>query len=420
MRRRLSIAIILVALATGGCFDLETEIRILPDGSGFLTGWVRMDRRDAILATAVGGRGLAAETASAASALAEAAGAADGVDLIDHSFYEEADRAVFRYRLVFDNPKALNDFLNGDAAREMPLLPAAAKLEMTGARCGDFSVHLNLAQRDPRKMVEPDPTALSNLDAATFDLLVEKMFSGSMRLRVAPPGKVRSSNAPMTDAQGLPVYEKRLHGVLTSGLYAQVESALDCETMTPGVEPAEGVTVGPAATADEVVRVMRSLPHFAQAHLVLTQTDAKHARWGVRVDAKSATKEAVEFYLPLIFALFPGAATQMEWTAAKAAGDTYRYEFFAKEPLDFSKFANPFVYVGKDGGKNVFRMRLPKFPHISTLPPDAPSHRVLSVEVTLVDPILQTNADTHEENKAAWRITDQMLREPIVLEAITE
>ena len=63
----------MICFGLSGCYDLETEIHVLPDGSGFFTAWVRVDRKDALLATAIGGQSLGEEIDAAVENLHQAA-----------------------------------------------------------------------------------------------------------------------------------------------------------------------------------------------------------------------------------------------------------------------------------------------------------------------------------------------------------
>ena len=409
-------------LVASGCYDLETEIRILPDGSGFLTGWVKVDRRDAVVATAIGGHTLNQEIGEAVANLQRATQERKGVDLLDSAVYEEGEKTVLRYRFVFDNVNSLNNFWTSAIAAGTPILLANAKMEFTGGtgKCGSYFTRIKVEKREPEKLfVAKDPT-LARLDDATYRMFLEKIFSGHFRLRVVPPGDVSASDAPVTDVRGLPVYEKTLFELFSGGLEARVKTNLSCDKPETVKEEGKGVTLGPAPAASDVVNVMQALPLLTKTTVELTQSGRNSADLTVEIDAEPAMKDAIEFYLPVLFGAFPGSMSNMVWSAAKTEEGNYRYRFTSKKAINFKDLKSPLIFLGKDNLKNVFRMQIPEFPYAKIRPADSAARTIMIVKVNLADEIVMTNATEHGGKSATWVVTDQMLRNKVTLEALTK
>jgi len=412
----------LICLGLAGCYDLETEIHVLPDGSGFFTTWVRVDRKEALLATAIGGRSLGEEIDAAVENLHLAAEAVQGVKMVDDAVFDEADKTVLRYRFLFDNVGALNRFWKSPAAMETAILLAGARLDFQsgGGKCGNFLVDLKVRERKPESLFTRSDPTLRRLDEETYRVFLEKVFSGRFRLRLVPPGKVKATDAPFRDAQGYPIYEKSLYNLFTGGLSAKVKSELACDEKDAPPPVSKVVTVGPAPSASETAAVMQAVPLFVQTTVEFNQVGRFTADLAVQFDVKPPMKEALEFYLPLMMTFFPGASSDMTWTAEKTNDGTFRYRFVSNKPINFKKKKNPFVFLGRDGRREVFRMKIPAFPWSSVRPKDAPARKIMTVKVLLREKISMTNASEVDGKQAVWRITDSMLKDQVTLEALSE
>lgn len=415
------LALLFVLSALAACYDLETELRILPDGSGFVTTWVRVNSKDAKLAAALSGVDLDAETLRLTIGLREEVNAAPGVEYLDEVIYEEGDKLVLRYRLVFDNIGALNRLWRSESAKAIPALFAGAQVEFQsgGASCGTFITKLSAAPRDPAKVFLPGTGAFSHLDDRAYGLLLEKFFSGAFRLRVAPPGKIRAADAHAYDVKNRPIYEKTLFKLLNDGLKVFIRSEAPCESVSAEEAPeAAAITLGPAPSPDQLVAVLRAIPWLVDTSIEFTQVGRSKATVRVVMNADKFMGEALDYYISLVPILFPRALKGMKLSRREGEGGT-RFIWESQKPINFAKLKNPVVFLGRDGGRHVFRMKLPQLP-FSPGHSGGATRRVFRVKVSLLEKISMSNATTRVDNSATWIISDKTLANAVTLEALSE
>lgn len=409
-----------LAVAAVGCFDLETEIRLLSDGSGIVTSWVRIDQRDARIATELAGSGLDDEIASALAQLRAASAGIDGLDPLDESVYEEAGKIVLRYRLVFDRLEALNRFWSSEAVASLPYVVSSSTLKMNapGGLCGEFFTEFVGAKRDPEKVVRLDDPALTELGDDTRRVLVERLLSGRFRLRLTVPGVTTTHNASLTDVDGFAIYETTLLDFIRNGMTARVKSRVECGASPESLAPKD-VTVGPAPDPGEVAEVLRVLPSLAQLNVEFTQVSRHEADVRVRIDSTLESGEALQTYLPILLACFPNATADMTMESVRTPEGRVRFEFATKKPVNFKRMPNNLVFMGRDGAIDVFRMNLPASVYAERSAEGERSRRIVTVKATMPAKIEKTNATEHAERTAVWVITDKMLRNPVTLEAVS-
>ncbi len=409
-----------LAATTVGCFDLETEIRLLSDGSGIVTSWVRIDKRDAAIATELAGSGLDEEIASALAQLRAASTGIDGLDPLDESVYEEAGRIVLRYRLVFDRLDALNKFWASEAVQALPYVVSSSTLAMKapGGLCGEFFSEFVGAKRDTARVIRLDDPALAELGEAARNQLVERLLSGRFRLRLTVPGVTTTHNASLTDVDGFAVYDTTMLDFIRNGLTARVKSRVECGQSPESLEPRD-VTVGPAPDPGEVAEVLRVLPSLAQLSVEFTQVSRSEANVRVRIESTLEAGEALQTYLPILLACFPNATAGMTMESTRTPDGRIRFEFATKEPVNFRKTPNSLVFMGRDGAIDVFRMNLPASVYAQRSAEGERSRRILTVKVTMPSKIEKTNATEQAEQTAVWVITDKMLNNPVTLEAVS-
>ncbi|MCB1154598.1 hypothetical protein KDL45_13170 [bacterium] len=414
-------AAVLLLAALSGCFDLETELRLLPDGSGFVTTWVRVDHRDALIASSIGGQGIDAEVEAAVANLKDAMGRVEGVDWVDHQVYMDGDKQVLRFRYVFDHQQALNEFWNGPAAG-IPILMAGARLDFRGSStsCGRYVTGLNIAPRDPVALFPLDQGEMGDLSDEVRTAMRDKIFGGEFRLRIVPPGVVEAADAPSQDASGYPIYQSRMMALLRNGRRIGTRSYLECGKDNPATPESTGVTVGAAPAPDMVKLVMRGLPLFVETSMELEQVDKRRANVKVVMLADEPMGDALSFYLPLLLAAFPQSAANMNLSSDKMADGRTMFTFTSKEAIDLRDANNSLVFLGKDGPVQIFRMKLPASPYVVDRPPDAPPRRIVTIRVKLLDEIRVTNATEKQGSVAIWRIDDQTLRNAVTLEAVSK
>ncbi|MCZ7585351.1 MAG: hypothetical protein M5R36_19550 [Deltaproteobacteria bacterium] len=421
MRMRVAPLLALAALlaAQSACFDLEAELRIMPDGSGFLTTWVRVDRRDALVAMAVAGRTLSEEIDDAVAGLREATDAVRGVQFVDEAVYDEADKTVLRYRVLFDNPSAINAFWKSERARRIPIAVAATQLDFQsgGGACGTFLTAWKSEPRTAAALFPASDPMLEAMDQEAYGAFLDKMLSGNFRLRIVVPGDVKAHDAPARELLGYPLYRMTAREFFEAGLTARVKSEIPCGKEAEQKE-VPAATLGPVPSADEVEAVVDALPLLLRTTLEFKQTGRHEATYKVAVEVNSELKEVSEFHLSLLLSAFPNLGAHAAWKAEPRPGGRYRYVYASEEPVDFREGRHPMIFIGRDGGKDVFRMRLAPYPAAKNRAPDAPARHVLTVSVELRDDITTTNAQEHDGKKAVWRLDDKTLTRPVTLEAL--
>lgn len=414
------LAVLTAAVLFTGCWDLETEIRLLPDGSGFLTTWVRMESRKARLVTAMSGSGLDAELDEVRRAVRQATMAAEGVDFVDDAVYEEGDRLVLRHRILFDGIGALNAFWASEAAASIPVLFSGAKMEFTGGGgpCGSFRTSLTTAKRDPSTVFSIDNAEIGRLDAETRDLWNREMLAGQFRLRLVPPGDVTGHDAPAADIEGYPIYEKNLYELFAGGLSARMTSRLECGSDFKTREESKGVTVGAVPDAVQVNAVMAALPAMGHTVVEFTQTDSHRAHVHAVITVDPPLDDAVKTYLPILMAALPGATAHTTMSVKEIGGKAV-FEFATREPIDFRNLENGVAYFGRDGAIDVFRMLLPASPYAQRKPEGSLKRPLLTVKVRFRGTVDKSNAQSVTGDTAVWEINDEMLKTPVTLEAIS-
>jgi len=414
------------ALFATGCLDWETEVRILPDGSGILTGWISTDRRDAVLGASLLDRDVYREIDMMISRLKDAAEETSGVNFLNYSLLEEGEKLVLRYRYVFDHIGALNDFWRSQAAKRIPFLLAGASLDFKsgGGFCGVYAASMKVEPRTPDHMLWPMMDDFARLNDATFNLLLEKMYSGVFRLRLALPGEMKAGDAQIFDIRSMPVYETTLKDIFLKGLRAKVGSELPCpkdgdKAKVEGYDEGDrSISYGRAPKFSDLLFAVRSLPRFVYTSIEIEQVSYRKAYVSVVIEAKEPIADALKFYLPLLLTILPSASKDMELSTETRDGSVF-YRMKTRKAFDFQKLKSSAVFVGWDRGRDVFRMRLPVFP-VSGDSSEGEAVEMLRISVKLKHEISMSNATQITGREAVWRLTDRMLSQKVVLEALSK
>ena len=431
MNRAYHVGLVLLVLLIGctGCFDLETEVRFLEDGSGFVTQWVRMDEADLMAAAALNHTTVAAWSAEVLAGLEASFAEVEGVRLLDRDVRNEAGRITLYYRFVFDATEALNAFLSDPALAEQYILPARGRFDFRAmpASCGGaYEMSFAFIPRDEQTLSRFDSAEIDGLEDREKEAVVKKFFSGSMLLRIVLPGTARVHNAPGTDGRGHPVYRSTVLDFFRKGQQGAVRSKVQCkdgvpDLLAPPDAVAEPITMGYVPTSDEIARVAAAAGNFAD---ILYEYDCdKKGRVTIAATFLVAAplQGPFEFFFPLLFNAFPRMETDYKVAIDQVESKIFRYRFALKKPIKMSQLKSHYLFFGKEKGIYIFRTNLPQMKFAGPPAVATAATTLVRVRATLPAPIRVSNATEVRGETAIWVLTDRMLRENrITLEALTE
>lgn len=432
MLRRLTAFVLLlaVALTASGCFDVDTEVKVLPDGSGFVTVWVRMTTRLAAIGTAARGSSLAAEKVALLRRLDEIFYEREGVRLVDRNIVEEADSQVLRYRYSFDDAAALNRFWADaeNAKQDVTISGAKLNLVRTGADCGaSFDATVSFAPRPLEQILEIGTAVFGKQTPETKAQLAEEYYKGRFRLRLVLPGQTAGADADQVDTAGRPIWQKSLYELLRTGLVAKAASRLDCDgnTARPAAAdesfpaPAETISDGPRPTMAEVLEALNGLGDLVTMEIRADVDKKSSLRLTYRIDSR--VDQPVQNLLLALLAPLPTLAEDWEWQSSRDKDGFLRLTLRTKKPLRLDQTGSGFLFAGRDGNHFTFRLKLPPLVLArAARGPDDPGPVMVKVRVKMPRRIAQANATFVEGQSARWVLTQRDLVEPVVLEAISE
>lgn len=419
-----------VALTAGGCFDFDTEVKVLPDGSGFVTVWVRVATRLATIEAALRGSSLAAEKAGVLRRLDELFYAREGVRLVDRAIIEEADAQVLRYRYAFDNPEVLNRFWADVENAKLDVTIHGAKLELRGAGA-DHGDSFNAAVTFPARPAD-QILALGNevFGKQALDVrvqLAEEYYKGSFRLRLVLPGETAGADADQVDTAGRPIWRKSLYELYHDGLVAKAASRLnnDESTARPTAPdesfpaPRETISDGPRPTMAEVLEALNGLGDLVTLEIKAEVEKKSSLRVTYRIDSR--VDQPLQNLLLALLAPLPTLAKDWDVQTSRDKQGYLRLTLHTKMPLRLDETGSAFLFAGRDGNHYTFRLKLPPLVLTQAVrSPDDPGPVMVKVRVKMPRRIAQSNATLVEGESARWILTQRDLLEPIVLEAISE
>lgn len=428
-KRLFCIVPLLFLFALTGCFDLETEVRFFQDGSGFVTQWVRMDLADVTAAAAINRTSVSEWTSQVLLALDQNFTDVPGVSLLDKQVFNEADRIVLRYRFGFETATSLSNFLALPFISDQYIYPAngAFQFKAFPAACGgEYRADLRFAPRNSETLERFDYADIDDLPIEHKEPVIRKFFSGSFKLRIVLPGKTKSHNAPMEDGRGYPVFEMKTLDFFRNGLTGSVKSTLKCEKGQPGdpeldLKKIPPITKGDLATPEEISRVASTLSSYLDIFYEFDCDKRGRVKMAVTFFVAEPLRAPFEFYLPMLFPVFPSMETNYNQSLAAIAPGLYKYRFETKKPVKMNKVKSHYIYFGKEKLYWVFRMNLPKMDFGELPAPHTASAALVRVRVTMPEKIRVSNATEINENTAFWMIPDRNFQKHrIVIEALTE
>ncbi len=431
MNFRIAMLVTLVALtlAATGCFDMETEVKVLPDGSGFVTVWIRMPTRTATVGAAAMGSSLARERGAVLSRLDKVFYKRDGVRLVERVVFQEGDHYLLRYRYVFDSPRQLNAFWAQPENREqdVTLQNGVLSFAATGAHCqARFDAALVLPAISFDQVYALAENVLGPQSPEARTALIQEYYKGRFRLRLVVPGRVVATNADQVDTAGNPMWQTRLLDLYQNGLSAKAASRADCGDNAPRAPapeetpptPTIPLTEGPKPTIPDVLGVLANL-----GDLVRMDIDAEVGRKSTlaisyRIDRRVDT--AVENLLLAVLGTLPTLFEDWTWQNSRDAKGRLTITIRTRKALRLDKTGSPFLFAGPDGGKMTFRLKFPALTADQTRVPDGVGPVMVQVRVKMPGQIRRSNATLLEGKEARWLLTARDLTGPVTLEAIAD
>lgn len=243
------------------------------------------------------------------------------------------------------------------------------------------------------------------------------------------PGKTSTHTAGLLDGGGRPVYQSRVLDFLRKGIKGKVTSIKKCvnaaKEKSSGVENSfhntTSITTGSTPTPFEIQKAARGIPHFLDILYEFECDDKERVRISATFYLKEPLQGVFEFYFPLLFGPFPRMESDYKMEMGQASPGLYKYKFVLKKPIKLSKLKSRYVFYGKEKGRYVFRMNLPKMKFGPPGGKGIEARALLKVKVTLPAKIRISNATSLMDKTAVWDISDLMTQEnKITIEAISE
>ncbi len=415
-------------LLLSGCFDVETEVNIMRDGSGFVTVWMRIPERALALFMALNGISLEVEQARVVQLIDQMFVNQSGVRLVERYYFREGENQVLRYRYLFETTDALNTFWSTKIT-DVPWALHNAKISWnhTGQDCdARYTAMVEITPRPQSEIYDFAGSEMADQPVGLRRMFAEEMLKGDFRLRVVLPGVNFGTDPTFIDAGGYPIWQTSMFGLFQDGLQARTTSRMDCaaegaRAPQPGESypmPTTSMTVGPHAAMGEVLRVLGDLGQLVRLDINVTVHRRSEMSLTYRLDPR--VSETMRSLLTLPFVTMPTLAQDWDVSTTEIPNGPVLFQIKTKRPLRLDETASPFVFAGFDGDRYVFRMKMPKLSFATDRPPEAPGRVVLKARVKMPGPIRASNATVVRDETAEWVLTERDLTQPITLEAICD
>jgi hypothetical protein len=417
----------LALLALAGCFDVETEIKLLHDGSGFVAVWVRLPTRTASIAAALQGSTLAEEKQQILARLDDLFQDQPGVRLIERQIQVEGEYQILRYRYAFDRAADVNRFWADPENAKQDITIAGAKLDFkaAGGDCdATYDAAIGFPPSPPQTLDKIGHPLIDRQPTEVRAQFIEEYYQGRFRLRLVLPGQTIGTDAEFVDTAGFPIWQTSLLDLHRQGLTAKTSSRQTCDE-TGGRRPAPGeavplpftsLTEGPKATIGDVFLALNSL-----GDVVTMSIDAevdKTSRLEITYRIDSRIDQPLENLLQLVWNTLPTLARDWDWIKARDAQGALLLTIRTKKALRLDETGSSALFAGRDGDQFTFRLKLPPLVAATTLPPEAVGSVIVRVKVKMPKPIAHSNATWIEGASARWLLTARDLTQPLVIEAI--
>lgn len=421
--------VLAIGLSAAGCFELEAEIKMLSDGSGFVTVWARMPTRIAAIGASLQDSTLAAEQQSILTQLDQRFFEREGIRLVERLFLTEEDKLVLRYRYAFDSAKELNAFWAESENGHLDVLLYKIKLDwqQTGEDCGaQYRAELTFQPRTAEEMIRFEDSQLGAQSADINRMMIEEYYSGAFRLRLVLPGKITGADAETFDTGGYPIWRAQMLELYVNGLTAKAAAQVICpdgaarqpakEESPP--EPSQPLSEGPKPSLAEVARVLDNLGDLLRLEIDADVGEKSTLEIRYRIDGRLDPSLAGWLQLPV--ATFPTLAADWQWTETRDKDGRLVYRLQSRKPLRLHQTGSPYLFAGPDNDQMVFRLKLPALVSGRLLTPEAIGPVVVRAQVKMTGPIKRSNATYVENGMATWILTARDVAQPIVLEAICD
>lgn len=430
MRQKTNICILvaLAALLCSGCFDLESEIKVLPDGSGFVTVWARVSTRLASINSGLEGLDLEQSKKNVVANLDRIFTDQEGIELVERVVYQDGEESVLRYRYLFENTKALNRFWSQpeNAVQAITLYRAKASLVATGSGCqARYEFKIAFHARPENQIYDLRGTAFADQPIAVQRHLVDEYYKGRFRLRIVLPGRPDQEEADLLDLAGHPIWETNILGLYRDGLEAQARSHAECDDDGQArplqqnesyPQPSIPLSEGPRPGINDVLFSLNSLDELVTIEIEMEVARRSSMQITYRIDPRVAAP--VKSMLTLQLATMPTVSSDWEMTTGRDESGRFVLRLKTKRPLRLDNTDSPFLYAGSDGEQCIFRLRLPQLSFDLNRPPEVPGRVLLKVKVTMPTDVHTSNATFVHGETAEWLLTTRDLSVPVILEAI--
>ena len=405
-----------LAVLLAGCFDVETEVVILPDGSGFVTVWTRLSTRVVAIASALANSSPEADKKELLQNLDRLFADQPGVQLVERGFLTEGDDQVLRYRYMFENAKLA-----------FAIYQAKIDWTRTGQDCdARYTANLEFAPRAETEIYDLRGTVFADQPPAVQRLLIDEFYRGHFRARLALPGENHGTDPSMIDTAGFPMWETTVIDLYRRGWKIQSSSHFTCPAgqarpLQPGETypaPSLSMTVGPHATLAEVLRTFADLGDLVHLEIDVQVHRRSEIKITYRIDPR--VSEPVRNLLLLPFVTMPTLAHDWDVSSQQEESGFYVFQIKTKRPMRFDETDSPFLFAGLDHDRYVFRMRLPQLSFAGARPPETAGRVQLKAHVKMPGPIRTSNATIVHDDTADWTLTSRDLLQPVTLEAICD
>jgi hypothetical protein len=426
-RRMLRIlAVLALALALAGCYDVEAEIKLLADGSGFVTLWVRVPTRLAAIGSALQGSTLAAEKQAVLARLDQVFDAVNGVRLVERVIVVEGDAQILRYRYAFDTVADLNHFWADPENTRQDDTISGARLTFAhhGEGCdATFQAEALFPAKSESQINEIGTAVFGRQAADVRTQLAEEYYKGRFRLRLALPGQASAADAEQADVAGFPIWQRRLIDLYRRGLAAKAASHMVCDekgARKPAPDetyptPSIALSEGPKPVIGDVLAALYGLGDLVTMEIEADVGKLTSLRITYHIDER--VDQPVANLLFLVLGTTPTLAADWDIAAAREESGQLAFTVKTKRPLRLDKTGSAIFFAGPDGDQTTFRLRLPPLASAASLPPEAAGPVMVRVKVKMPKAIRQSNAMLTRDDTARWMLTARDLTQPVVLEA---
>ena len=426
--RIILITLILTLFATG-CFDLEAEIKMLDDGSGFVTVWARMPTRMAMIASILMGSDLERESTRVLTGLDDVFAEQPGLRLAERTIFSSGTDHILRYRYSFDNVQLLDQFWAAEEnqRQDITLHDLKAVFNKIGNDCNaKYHLEVAFAPIPPNRIYELGTRIFADQPERIRRQLFEEYYKGAFRLRLVLPGQNAGSDAPLVDVAGYPVWQTTMIDLYRLGLSAKTDSEVQCHGGTArfsGADekipvPAEPITAGPLATMPDVSQSLNNLGYLISLDMNIVAGKKSTMQITYRIDQR--IDQPTRSFLLLPFATMPSLAQDWESAVSRDPAGNTLFRIQTKHPLRLDETGSSFLYAGKDQGRFIFRMNLPQLIFLTHPAPEAVGPVVIKIHLQMPATIKGGNATMLNGDKAEWILTMRDLRAPLILEAFCD